>query len=105
MPSIHLERSGGWPQGEIHRKKFLLADTPWPRGFGAALASVDTLSKGPRTVHVASPLCLVGSVRWDPRSDRVPPLQTIIFSSVRGRTPVNRLARTCPSAKEGRIRS
>src|SRR5467141_1504653 len=42
---------------------------------------------------VASPLCLVGYVRWDARSDRVPPLQTIIFSSFTGRTPVNRLAR------------
>src|ERR1700719_862720 len=35
---------------------------------------------------VASPLCLVGYVRWDARSDRVPPLQTIIFSSFTGRT-------------------
>src|SRR6266404_2394443 len=39
---------------------------------------------------VASPLCLVGYVRWDARSDRVPPLQTIIFSSFPGRTPVCR---------------
>ena len=39
---------------------------------------------------VASPLCLVGYVRWDARSDRVPPLQTIIFSSFTGRTPVGR---------------
>jgi hypothetical protein len=37
---------------------------------------------------VASPLCLVGYVRWDARSDRLPPLQTIIFSSFTGRTPV-----------------
>src|SRR5271155_4730784 len=36
---------------------------------------------------VASPLCLVGYVRWEARSDRVPPLQTIIFSSFTGRTP------------------
>ena len=42
---------------------------------------------------VASPLCLVGYVRWDARSDRVPPLQTIIFSSFPGRTPVIRLSR------------
>src|SRR5437870_7717117 len=35
---------------------------------------------------VASPLCLVGYVRWDARSDRVPLLQTIIFSSFTGRT-------------------
>ena len=40
---------------------------------------------------VTSPLCLVGYVRWDARSDRVPPLQTIIFSSFTGRTPVRRL--------------
>src|ERR1700686_3919154 len=44
---------------------------------------------------VASPLCLVGYVRWDARSDRVPPLQTIIFSSFTGRTPACR-----PSTKE-----
>src|SRR3981189_3058833 len=37
---------------------------------------------------VASPLCLVGYVRWDARSDRVPPLQTIIFSSFPGGTPL-----------------
>src|SRR5271167_2832269 len=35
---------------------------------------------------VTSPLCLVGYARWDARSDRVPPLQTIIFSSFTGRT-------------------
>jgi hypothetical protein len=40
---------------------------------------------------VASPLCLVGYVRWDARSDRVPPLQTIIFSSFTGRTKGCRL--------------
>src|SRR5258708_7449602 len=39
---------------------------------------------------VTSPLCLVGYARWDARSDRVPPLQTIIFSSFSGRTPVTR---------------
>ena len=42
---------------------------------------------------VTSPLCLVGYVRWDARSDRVPPLQTIIFSSFPGRTPASRLIR------------
>src|SRR6266403_914316 len=41
---------------------------------------------------VASPLCLVGYVRWDARSDRVPPLQTIIFSSFTGRTKGCRLS-------------
>src|SRR5258707_15133505 len=39
---------------------------------------------------VTSPLCLVGYVRWDARSDRVPPLQTIIFTSFTGRTPICR---------------
>src|ERR1700730_18075428 len=39
---------------------------------------------------VASPLCLVGCVRWDARADRIPPLQTIIFSSFPGRTPACR---------------
>jgi len=34
--------------GPLH---LMLADTPWPRGFGAALASVGTLSKGSRTVR------------------------------------------------------
>src|SRR5713226_8566300 len=43
---------------------------------------------------VASPLCLVGYVRWDARSDRVPPLQTIIFSSFTGRT------KGCPTIRE-----
>src|SRR2546426_6527890 len=32
---------------------------------------------------VASPLCLVGYVRWDARSDRVPPCQTIIPTAFR----------------------
>ena len=41
---------------------------------------------------VTSPLCLVGYVRWDARSDRVPPLQTIIFSSFTGRTKSCRLS-------------
>src|SRR6266705_2982231 len=63
----------------------MLADTPLPHGFGAALASVDTFPRAPEQ-FVASPLCLVGYVRWDARSDRVPPLQTIIFSSFTGRT-------------------
>src|SRR5260370_34692452 len=35
---------------------------------------------------VTPPLCLVGYVQWDARFDRVPPLQTIIFSSFTGRT-------------------
>ena len=35
--------------GPLHR---MLADTPLPRGFGAALASVGTFSKGSRTVRL-----------------------------------------------------
>src|SRR6267142_5599926 len=60
---------------------------------------------------VTSPLCLVGYVRWDARSDRVPPLQTIIFSSFPGRTPVIRLGswqrekRLWPVACGGRVPS
>src|SRR5207245_10809085 len=46
---------------------------------------------------VASPLCLVGYVRWDARSDRVPPLQTIIFSSFPGRTSSSRAPLLAPS--------
>ena len=34
--------------GPLH---LMLADTPLPRGFGATLASVGTLSKGSRTVR------------------------------------------------------
>ena len=34
--------------GPLH---LMLADTPLPHGFGAALASVDTFSKGSRTVR------------------------------------------------------
>src|ERR1700720_4378963 len=68
----------------------MLADTPLPRGFGAALASVDTFFPRAPEQFVTSPLCLVGYVRWDARSDRVPPLQTIIFSSFPGRTKVCR---------------
>ena len=38
--------------GPLH---LMLADTPWPHGFGAALASVGTLSEGFER-FVASPL-------------------------------------------------
>ena len=37
--------------------------------------------QGLQNSSLPPPLCLVGYVRWDARSDRVPPLQTIIFSS------------------------
>src|ERR1700693_1241889 len=50
---------------------------------------------------VAPPLCLVGYVRWDARSDRVPPLQTIIFSSFTGRTPVSRQSGSRPGQHRG----
>src|ERR1700720_3668499 len=78
----------------------MLADTPLPRGFGAALASVDTFFPRAPEQFVTSPLCLVGYVRWDARSDRVPPLQTIIFSSFPGRTSGRRpwRALSLPSA-------
>ena len=48
----------------------MLADTPSPHGSGATLASVGTLSEGFER-SVASPLYLVGYVRWDARSDRL----------------------------------
>src|SRR6267143_482767 len=54
---------------------------------------------------VTSPLCLVGYVRWDARSDRVPPLQTIIFSSFTGRTkgcrPLVQNRRVCSALVNG----
>jgi len=49
---------------------------------------------------VTSPLCLVGYARWDARPDRVPPLQTIIFSSFPGRTPVSRRTRIALASAE-----
>src|SRR5256886_17429120 len=83
----------------------MLADTPLPHGFGAALASVDTFFQRAPEQFVTSPLCLVGYVRWDARSDRVPPLQTIIFSSFPGRTkscrPSGSLAAVITSAPLG----
>ena len=47
----------------------MLAVAPLPRGSGADLAVVSTLSEGFER-FVASPLDLVGYVRWDVRSDR-----------------------------------
>ena len=72
--------------GPLH---LMLADALSPHGSNATLASVGTLSEGFER-FVTSPLYLVGYVRWDARSDRVPPLQTIIFSSFTGRTKVCR---------------
>jgi hypothetical protein len=46
----------------------MLADTPLPRGSGANLAVVGTLSEGFRRI-VAAPPHLVGYVRWDARSN------------------------------------
>jgi len=67
----------------------MLADTPSPRGSGATLASVDTLSEGFER-SVASPLYLVGYVRWDARSDCLIgssfPCQTINPTAFTGRS-------------------
>ena len=51
--------------------RLMLADTPFPRGSGATLANVGTLS-GSTERFVASPLYPVGYVRWGGRSDRFP---------------------------------
>jgi len=63
----------------------MLADTPWPRGFGATLANVGPLSEAsngllPRRSN------LVGYVRWDARSDRFPPCQAIIPTAFRSQS-------------------
>ena len=63
----------------------MLADTPWPHGFGATLANVGPLSEGFER-SVASPLYLVGYVRWDARSDRFLLCQTIIPTAFRSQT-------------------
>jgi hypothetical protein len=70
----------------------MLADTPWPHGFGATLANVGPLSEGsngllPRRSN------LVGYVRWDARSDRFPPCQTIIPTAFRSQSGLPRIAR------------
>lgn len=70
----------------------MLADTPWPHGFGATLANVGPLSEGFER-FVASPLYLVGYVRWDARSDRYL-LVKQSFQQLSGRTPVSRLTRS-----------
>jgi len=63
----------------------MLADTPLPRGFVPLLRAWIHFSKGSRTVRYLP--ALPGRLRaMDARSDRVPPLQTIIFSSFPGRT-------------------
>jgi hypothetical protein len=49
--------------------RLMLADASFPRGSGAILANVGTLS-GSIERFVASPLYPVGYVRWDERSDR-----------------------------------
>ena len=63
----------------------MLADTPWPHGFGATLANVGPLSEGFER-SVASPLYLVGYVRWDARSDRFLLCQTIIPTAFRSQS-------------------
>src|SRR5260370_35530985 len=65
-------------------------------GSGPVLRGWIHFSRAPEQ-FVASPLWLVGYVRWDARSDRVPPLQTIIFSSFTGRTP------SCPSSRRNNL--
>ena len=59
----------------------MLADAPWPRGFGATLANgvhCPRASNGllPRRSN------LLGYVRWDAQSDRFPPCQTIISTAL-----------------------
>jgi len=63
----------------------MLADTPWPHGFGATLANVGPLSEGFER-SVASPLqprrlCAMGRT-----SDRFPPCQTIIPTAFRSQS-------------------
>jgi len=69
--------------GPLH---LMLADTPWPHGFGAILADVGTLSEGFER-FVASPLRprrlrAMGCTVWSG-----PPCQTIISNSFTGRNP------------------
>jgi hypothetical protein len=49
--------------------RLMLADAPWPRGFGANLAVVGPLFEGFGRI-VASPPYLVGCVRRDARSNQ-----------------------------------
>src|ERR1700756_4373391 len=63
----------------------MLADTPWPHGFGATLARwvhCPRASNGllPRRSN------LVGYVRWGARSDQFPPRQTIIPTAFRSQS-------------------
>src|SRR5207253_11341091 len=61
----------------------MLADTPWPHGFGATLTNV-----GPRASNGLLPRRsnLVGYVRWDAQSDPFPPCQTIIPTAFRSQS-------------------
>ncbi len=75
----------------------MLADTPWPRGFGATLTNVGPLGipddadqcsgdvHCPRASNGLLPRRsnLVGYVRWDAQSDPFPPCQTIIPTAFR----------------------
>ena len=72
--------------GPLH---LMLADTSSPRGSDATLASVGTLSEGFER-FVASPLYLVGYVRWDARSDRFL-LVRQLFQQLSDRSPDCRL--------------
>ena len=60
----------------------MLADTPWPRGFGATLPNVGPLSEGFKR-SVTSPLQPCRLRAMDAQSDRFPPCQTIIPAAFR----------------------
>ena len=76
--------------------RLMLADTSSPRGSDATLASVGTLSEGFER-FVASPLYLVGYVRWDVRSDRYLLVKRSL-QQLSGRTPTGGIgeSETCP---------
>src|ERR1700756_2015038 len=67
----------------------MLADTPWPHGSDATLTNVGPLSEGFERFG-ASPLYLLGYVRWHARSDRYL-LVKQSFQQLSGRTPSRRL--------------
>ena len=71
--------------------RLMLADTSSPRGSDATLASVGTLSEGFER-FVASPLYLVGYVRWDAQSDQYLLCQTIIPTAFRSQNELPTIA-------------
>src|SRR6516162_10279598 len=62
----------------------MLADTPWPHGFGATLTNVGPLSEGFER-SVASPL-QPRRLRAMGRTDRFPPCRTIIPTAFRSQS-------------------